>query len=56
MRINRRKENELVERNLSIGLDVFKSQIGNRILLPIEERNWPNIDMIIAANDLINIS
>ena len=54
MKINERKEHELSERNLSEGIDIFRSYLNKTIYLPENENHWPDIQMINEANRFYN--
>lgn len=49
MRINRKKENELVKLTLAGGIEMFKAPLG-KIHLPPDRRQWPNPPFITKAN------
>jgi hypothetical protein len=49
MRINPKKEHELVELRLDSGLANFKASLG-RIILPQNHSQWPNPSFIKKAN------
>ncbi len=55
MRINSERERELREIGRSAGIEEFKSYLNQRIHLPADKRQWPDIEMIRRANTLRNI-
>jgi len=55
MRINTRKERELVRIRLHGGLDHFKSFLDKPILLPADRKQWPSVDYIHQANHFRDI-
>lgn len=50
MRIDRRKERELLGLGLGGGLADFKASLGRPMLLPADRRQWPAIEYIRGAN------
>jgi hypothetical protein len=50
MRINPAKELQLVTLRLDGGLSEFKRCLGERILLPPDKRQWPDLVAIRKAN------
>jgi len=50
MRINTRKERELIQLGLGGGLADFKAPLGRPIILPADRRQWPSIECIRGAN------
>lgn len=56
MRINPRKEAELIAANVHGGLAEFKSYLDKRVHLPYEKNLWPKLDYIRQANAIRSIS
>lgn len=50
MKINPERELQLVTLNLNAGINDFKRYLGNRINLPPDRRQWPDVNMIRKAN------
>ena len=50
MKINPERELQLVTLNLDGGINDFKRYLGNRIHLPQDRRQWPDLAMIRRAN------
>jgi len=50
MQINPAKEKELITLGLGGGLEDFKTYLGKRIHLPPDNKQWPNLKFIRAAN------
>ncbi len=55
MKINHKKEEQLIKLNLNAGIQDFKSSLG-KIHLPTDRRQWPYISFIKKANKFRRIS
>lgn len=50
MQINPSKEKELIRLGLAGGLDDFKAYLGQKIHLPADPKQWPDLEFVRAAN------
>lgn len=50
MQINETREKELIRLGLAGGLSDFKVYLGQKIHLPADRRQWPDVEFIRAAN------
>lgn len=55
MQINRAKEQELIAAGVAGGLESFKQPLGQRIYLPYERSQWPNLGYVREANKVRGI-
>ncbi len=55
MRLNRRRAEELRSEGLAAGIEQITARLNQRIILPGDERRWPDLEMIRKANAYRNI-
>ena len=48
--LNSSRVDELRQENLVAGLDLISAHLNKRIILPSEQRHWPDVAMIRRAN------